>query len=114
MNFEVAPQNELDQVFNGTGWANQFSPTKKHLDLSQMFAHLTACPADTVKVYVGVGVGSKQHTAQVYADRRKIEISTRTKNGWLYMRLRGQPRKPEPKKAFQVTTAAEWLELRRA
>lgn len=114
VNFEIADKEELSSVFAGTGWGNQFAPTKKHLDLTQMFTHLLLNPADTVKVFAGSEVEKKQHTAHIYADRRNIEIATRTKSGWLYVRLREQPRKKEPRKSFQVTTAAEWRELRRA
>jgi hypothetical protein len=106
----VQAQESMDLFQRHT---KSFPRTDKHDDLWQMFEHLKLKPHDVLKLYVGEHVGKKQHTAQVYAERKKLDIKTRTRNGWLYIRRNIQM--PQPKKPYQVTTLQEMREwMRRA
>jgi hypothetical protein len=109
--FERANAQETVDLFHRH--TKSFPRTDKHDDLWQMLQHLKQNPNDVLKVYVGEHVAKKQHTAQVYADREKLDVKTRTRNGWLY--LRRNVLLPQPKKPYQVTTLAEMREwMRRA
>lgn len=107
--FERVAAQETVEIFRRH--RNGFPRTDKHDDLWQMFQHLKEKPNDVLKLYVGERVAKKQHTAQVYAEREKLDIKTRTRDGWLYVRRNIQL--PQPKKPYQVTTLAEMREWAR-